>query len=54
VQVETELEPMQMTIFTPLSQRIVDRLERVDVNQLTPLQALNLLEELQQELKEKA
>lgn len=53
VQVETTPEPVQMTIFTPLSQRIVDRLEQVDVNQLTPLQALNLLEELQQELKEK-
>jgi DNA mismatch repair protein MutS len=52
VQVETEPEPMQMTIFTPLSQRIVDRLAETDVNQLTPLQALNLLEELQQELKE--
>jgi DNA mismatch repair protein MutS len=53
VQVETEAEPMQLTIFTPLSQRIVDRIEAVDVNALTPLQALNLLEELQQELKEK-
>jgi len=53
VQVETEPEPMQLTIFTPLSQRIVDRIESVDVNTLTPLQALNLLEELQQELKEK-
>ncbi len=51
VQVETEAEPMQMTIFTPLSQRIVDRIEATDVNSLTPLQALNLLEELQQELK---
>ncbi len=54
VQVETAPEPMQMTIFTPLSQRIVDRIEGVDVNALTPLQALNLLEELQQELKEKS
>ncbi len=54
VQVETVAEPMQLTIFTPLSQRIVDRIEAVDVNALTPLQALNLLEELQQELKEKA
>jgi DNA mismatch repair protein MutS len=54
VQVETAPEPMQLTIFTPLSQRIVDRIEAVDVNSLTPLQALNLLEELQQELKEKA
>ncbi|WP_420239764.1 DNA mismatch repair protein MutS [Telmatobacter bradus] len=52
VQVETEPEPLQMTIFTPLSQRIVDRLAETDVNQLTPLQALNLLEELKQELKD--
>ena len=51
VQVETTPEPMQLTIFTPLSQRIVDRIEAVDVNSLTPLQALNLLEELQQEMK---
>lgn len=53
VQVETAAEPMQLTIFTPLSQRIVDRIEATDVNSLTPLQALNLLEELQQELKER-
>ena len=52
VQVETA-EPVQLTIFTPLSQRIVDRIEATDVNSLTPLQALNLLEELQQELNEK-
>ena len=52
VQAETA-EPVQLTIFTPLSQRIVDRLAALDVNALTPLQALNLLEELQQELKEK-
>jgi DNA mismatch repair protein MutS len=51
VQVETEPDPMQMTIFTPLSQKIVDRIEATDVNSLTPLQALNLLEQLQQELK---
>jgi DNA mismatch repair protein MutS len=53
VQVETAAEPVQLTIFTPLSQRIVDRIEATDVNSLTPLQALNLLEELQSELKEK-
>ena len=53
VQTGTAPEPMQLTIFTPLSQKIVDRIEAVDVNTLTPLQALNLLEELQQELKEK-
>jgi len=52
VQVETAADPVQLTIFTPLSQRIVDRIESTDVNSLTPLQALNLLEELQQELKD--
>jgi DNA mismatch repair protein MutS len=49
VQAETA-EPIQMTIFTPLSQRIVDRIAQIDVNSLTPLQALNLLEELKLEL----
>jgi DNA mismatch repair protein MutS len=53
VQVETAAEPLQMTIFTPLSQKIVDRIEATDVNSLTPLQALNLLEELQKELKDR-
>jgi len=53
VQVETA-EPMQMTIFTPLSQRIVDRIAETDINSLTPLQALNLLEELKQELGDTA
>jgi DNA mismatch repair protein MutS len=48
----TVAEPkLQMTMFTPLSQRIVDRLEAADVNALTPLEALNLLAELQRELK---
>jgi DNA mismatch repair protein MutS len=42
---------MQMTMFTPLSQRIVDRLEAAEVNALTPLEALNLLAELKRELK---
>jgi DNA mismatch repair protein MutS len=47
---ETE-RPMQMTMFTPLSQRIVDRLEELDLDGLTPREALNLLAELQRELK---
>ncbi len=42
---------MQMTMFTPLSQRIVDRLAEADVDGLTPREALNLLGELQKELK---
>jgi DNA mismatch repair protein MutS len=43
--------PLQLTMFTPLSQRILDRLEQTDTNALTPLQALNLLEELKQEIR---
>jgi DNA mismatch repair protein MutS len=42
---------VQMTMFTPLSQRIVDRLEQVDVDGLTPRDALALLAELQRELR---
>jgi DNA mismatch repair protein MutS len=41
---------VQMTMFTPLSQRIVDRLAAVDLDGLTPREALNLLSELQREL----
>lgn len=50
VAVETEA-PLQMTMFTPLSQRILDRLEETDINSLTPLQALSLLDELKSEIK---
>ena len=32
--------PLQMTMFTPLSQRIVDRIADVDVDGLTPREAL--------------
>jgi DNA mismatch repair protein MutS len=45
---------MQMTMFTPLSQRIVDRLEATDMDGLTPREALALLADLQRELKGEA
>jgi DNA mismatch repair protein MutS len=47
----TETLQIQMTMFTPLSQKIVDRLAEADVDGLTPREALNLLAELQRELK---
>ncbi len=50
VAVETEA-PLQMAMFTPLSQTIVDRLEATEIDTLTPLQALNLLEELKAEIR---
>jgi DNA mismatch repair protein MutS len=49
VAVETETS-LQLTMFTPLSQRILDRLAETDIDSLTPLQALNLLEELKVEI----
>jgi DNA mismatch repair protein MutS len=45
---------MQMTMFTPLSQRIVDRVEQLDVDGLTPREALQVLAELQRELRGEA
>ncbi len=50
--VAAETEPsLQLTMFTPLSQRILDRLAETDIDSLTPLQALNLLEELKTEIR---
>ncbi len=43
--------PLQLTIFTPLSQKVVDRLRETDLNQLTPLEALNLLNELKKQVE---
>ncbi len=48
---EEPAQPLQMTMFTPLSQRIVDRIAGAEVDSLTPLEALNLLAELKRELK---
>jgi DNA mismatch repair protein MutS len=42
---------MQLTIFTPLSQKIVDRIKETDLNRLSPLEALNLLHELKKQLE---
>ena len=41
---------VQLAIFTPLSQQIVDRLKEIDVNRLTPIEALTLLDELRKQL----
>ncbi len=43
--------PLQMTMFTPLSQRIVDRIAAADVDGMTPREALALVGELQRELQ---
>jgi len=43
-------DPLQLTIFTPLSQKIVDRIKETDLNAISPLEALNLLHELKKQI----
>jgi DNA mismatch repair protein MutS len=47
---EVAERPAQLTIFTPLSQPVLDKLRAVDLDRLTPLEALNLLAELKKEI----
>jgi DNA mismatch repair protein MutS len=42
--------PTQLTIFTPLSQPVLDKLREVDLNRMSPLEALNLLAELKKQI----
>ena len=42
--------PAQLTIFTPLSQPVLEKLREMDLNRLTPLEALNLLAELKKQV----
>jgi DNA mismatch repair protein MutS len=44
--------PAQLTIFTPLSQPVLERLREVDLNRLTPLEALNLLAQLKKQVSD--
>ena len=41
----------QLTIFTPLSQPVLEKLREMDLNRLTPLEALNLLAELKKQIE---
>jgi DNA mismatch repair protein MutS len=43
--------PAQLTIFTALSQPVLDKLREVDLNSLTPLEALNLLAQLKKQVE---
>ncbi len=43
--------PVQLTIFTPLNAEIVRALEQADLNNMKPLEALNLLAELKKQIQ---
>ena len=46
-----EARPAQLTIFTPLSQPVLERLRELELDRLTPLEALNLLAELKKQIQ---
>jgi DNA mismatch repair protein MutS len=46
-----EARPSQLTIFTPLSQPVLERLRELELDRLTPLEALNLLAELKKQIQ---
>jgi DNA mismatch repair protein MutS len=43
--------PVQIQLFEPVNYEIADRIRRINVDELRPIEALKLLAELQQELK---
>ena len=43
--------PMQLTIFTPLNSEVVRAVENADLDNMKPLEALNLLAELKKQIK---
>ena len=48
---KTEAGPVQIQLFEPVGYQIAERLRVVDVDQLRPVEALQLIAQLQQELK---
>jgi DNA mismatch repair protein MutS len=43
--------PMQIQLFEPVNYQIADRIRGINVDELRPVEALQLLSELQKELK---
>jgi DNA mismatch repair protein MutS len=46
-----ETGPVQLTIFTPLNVEVVNAIERADLDNLKPIEALNLLAELKKQIQ---
>jgi DNA mismatch repair protein MutS len=42
---------VQLTIFTPLNAEVVQAIEKADLDNLKPIQALNLLAELKKQIR---
>jgi len=46
-----KISPMQIQLFEPVNYQIAERIRRVNVDELRPIEALKLLSDLQEELK---
>ncbi len=42
--------PLQIRLFEPMDQGLADRIRALDINELRPIEALQILQVLQQEL----
>ena len=42
--------PLQIKLFEPVNQLFADRIRALDINELRPVEALHIFQELQQEL----
>jgi DNA mismatch repair protein MutS len=48
---KAETGPVQLTIFTPLNVEVVNAIEKADLDNLKPIEALNLLAELKKQIQ---
>jgi len=46
-----QASPVQLTIFTPLNAEVVRAIEKADLDNLKPIEALNLLAELKKQIQ---
>ncbi len=49
---DSQPAPRQLTIFAPISHEVLDRLREVNLDRLTPLEALNLLSDLKKAVRD--
>jgi DNA mismatch repair protein MutS len=45
--------PLQIRLFEPVNQGLADRIRALDINELRPVEALQILQDLQQELRKR-
>jgi hypothetical protein len=49
---DREGRPVQMSLFRTPGQEVIDELRRIDINRMSPLEALTRLDDLKQKAEE--